>query len=74
MNSKLLKTLGGFVALGLAIKPIDNFVEHTVMKKYVVPRLKSLESAPVDNYKSKHITKTANSSNSNNIVVDNEKA
>ncbi len=74
MNAKLLKTLGGFVALGLAIKPIDNFVEHTVMKKYVVPRLKSLESAPVDNYKSKHITKTANSSNSNNIVVDNEKA
>lgn len=39
MNNKMLKTIGGFVALGLAIKPIDSFVEHVVIKKYVQPRL-----------------------------------
>ena len=38
-NLKLLKTLGGFVALGLAIKPIDDFVEHVIIKKYVEPNL-----------------------------------
>lgn len=37
MNAKILKTIGGFVALGLAIKPIDNFVEHVVIKKVVQP-------------------------------------
>lgn len=37
MNAKILKTVGGFIALGLAIKPIDNFVEHVVIKKVVKP-------------------------------------
>ena len=36
-NAKLLKTLGGFVALGIAIKPIDHFVENVVIKKGVEP-------------------------------------
>ena len=44
MNAKILKTVGGFVALGLAIKPIDNFVEHVVIKKYVAPNLNSMFS------------------------------
>lgn len=38
-KSKMLKTLGGFVALGLAIKPIDYFVEKVVIKKVVEPNL-----------------------------------
>ncbi len=60
-NAKILKTVGGFIALGLAIKPIDNFVEHTVLKKFVAPRLKLLESREkynrdqLDSYKSKII-------------------
>lgn len=37
MNAKILKTIGGFIALGIAIKPIDNFVEHFVIKKVVKP-------------------------------------
>lgn len=37
MNAKILKTIGGFIALGLAIKPIDNFVEHVIIKKVVKP-------------------------------------
>ncbi len=45
MNAKLLKTAGGFVALGLAINPIDHFVEHVVMKKFVGPRLKEIEQS-----------------------------
>lgn len=39
MNAKILKTAGGFAALGLAIKPIDNFVEHIIIKKVVEPKL-----------------------------------
>ncbi len=36
---KMWKTLGGFVALGLAIKPIDHFVEKVIIKKVVEPNL-----------------------------------
>lgn len=45
LNAKLLKTAGGFVALGLAINPIDHFVEHVVMKRFVGPRLKEIEQS-----------------------------
>lgn len=38
-NTKILKTVGGFVALGLAIKPIDKFVENVIIKKVVEPKL-----------------------------------
>lgn len=38
-KTKMFKTLGGFVALGIAIKPIDNFVEKVVIKKVVEPNL-----------------------------------
>ena len=38
-NAKLLKTAGGFVSLGLAIKPIDNFVEKYIIQRYFEPRL-----------------------------------
>lgn len=41
-NTKLLKTIGGFVALGIAIKPIDNFVEKVVIKKVVEPNLSTV--------------------------------
>ena len=36
---KMWKTLGGFIALGLAIKPIDHFVEKVIIKKVVEPNL-----------------------------------
>lgn len=39
MNNKIIKTIGGFVALALLIKPIDDFVEHIVIKKTVEPSL-----------------------------------
>ena len=39
---KLLKTIGGFVALGVAIKPIDYFVEKFVIKKVVEPNLNNV--------------------------------
>lgn len=53
MNAKILKTIGGFVALGLAIKPIDNFVEKVIMKKYVEPNLSMLDNSQVKSYKEK---------------------
>jgi len=36
---KMFKTLGGFIALGAMIKPIDMFVEQTIMKKVVEPNI-----------------------------------
>lgn len=41
-KSKMLKTLGGFIALGIAIKPIDYFVEKIVIKKVVEPNLNNV--------------------------------
>jgi hypothetical protein len=41
-KAKMLKTLGGFVALGIAIKPIDHFVEKIVIKKVVEPNLNNV--------------------------------
>ncbi len=35
----MIKTVGGFVALALLLKPIDNFVENIVIKKTVEPGL-----------------------------------
>lgn len=39
MRTKILKTVGGFVALGLAINPIDKFVENVIIKRFVEPNL-----------------------------------
>ena len=54
MNTKVLKTIGGFVALGIAIKPIDKFVENVIIKKVVEPNLDAVFSPKdVQNYKEK---------------------
>lgn len=49
---KIIKTTGGFLALGLAIKPIDKFVEEVLIGKIVAPTLdkkKPAESEPSKN-------------------------
>lgn len=54
MNTKVLKTIGGFVALGLAINPIDKFVENVIIKKVVEPNLGSVfPNKEVQDYKEK---------------------
>lgn len=42
MKSKWIKTTGGFIALALAAKPIDMFVEHFILPKVVAPGLDKL--------------------------------
>lgn len=54
-NNKLLKTVGGFVALGLLAKPIDTFVEHFVIDKVVEPGLTMLEKKQVNEFKEKNL-------------------
>lgn len=44
MSSKFIKTIGGFVALGIAIKPIDHFVEEILIGKYVGPEIDKLDA------------------------------
>lgn len=46
-KGKVIKTVGGFIALGLTVKPIDNFVEHVILKKYIEPGLDKLTQTPV---------------------------
>ena len=43
-KGKWVKTLGGFIALGLVMKPIDNFVENVILKKFVEPKLAELSA------------------------------
>ena len=45
LTSKIIKTSGGFLALGLAIKPIDYFVEHVLLGKVLAS---SFDSKKVD--------------------------
>lgn len=39
LKGRLIKTIGGFIALGLAINPIDRFVEHILIGKVIGPGL-----------------------------------
>ena len=48
LTSKIIKTCGGFLALGLAIKPIDYFVEHVLLGKVLAS---SFDSKKVDSNK-----------------------
>jgi len=50
---KLLKTLGGFVALGALIQPIDKFVEHVIIDKFVDPGLKRFDNGQINRFKEK---------------------
>ncbi len=44
LKGKVIKTIGGFIALGSLIKPIDNFVENVLIGKYVEAGLKSYDA------------------------------
>lgn len=44
LKNKMIKTVGGFIALALLAKPIDDFVEHFVIKKTVEPGLDKLSN------------------------------
>lgn len=39
LKGNFIKTIGGFCALALAIKPIDHFVENILIGKYVGPQI-----------------------------------
>ena len=56
-NVKMKKTLGGFIALGLLIKPIDMFVEKVIMRKIVEPQLgiHHEEVKQVENFKKRNM-------------------
>ena len=43
MKGKFVKTIGGFIALGLAIKPIDHFVENVLIDKFLGPSIDAMK-------------------------------
>lgn len=47
MKGRFIKTSGGFLALGLAIKPIDYFVEHVLIGKVIGPGIDKTTKRPV---------------------------
>ncbi len=54
-RNKMLKTIGGFVVLGLMVKPIDKFVELFVIDKFVEPGLTMLANKQVKEFKQKNM-------------------
>ena len=49
MKGNFIKTLGGFVALGAFIKPIDHFVENVLIGKYVGPKIDGTNKSHIKN-------------------------
>ncbi len=47
-GNKLLKTIGGIIALVITIKPIDTFVKKVLMQKYIDPGIDKFSRALVD--------------------------
>lgn len=43
-NSRITKTLGGLIAVGISINPVDKFVEHFIIGKYLGPKIDKLPS------------------------------
>lgn len=43
LKGNFIKTIGGFVGLGIAIKPIDYFVENILIGKYVGPGIDAIK-------------------------------
>lgn len=41
-KTKMVKTIGGFISLGVFIKFIDYFVENVIMHKYIGPGIVKL--------------------------------
>ncbi|MBQ1612052.1 MAG: hypothetical protein II085_01115, partial [Alphaproteobacteria bacterium] len=50
-RGRLLKTLGGFVALALAIKPIDRFVEEVLIGKVINSGIEKYQSINFSNFR-----------------------
>ncbi len=52
---KLIKTIGGFVALAALIQPIDKFVEHIIIEKFIDPGLKKFDNNQVKQFKERNL-------------------
>lgn len=44
LKGNFVKTIGGFTALGLSIKPIDHFVENVLIGRYVGPQIDKIKT------------------------------
>ena len=51
-TNKALLAAGGFISLGLLMKPIDNFVEKTLIEEYIEPTIYNFDkSKPLKSFK-----------------------
>ena len=53
LKGKIVKTIGGFIALGLLIKPIDIFVDRILIGKLIGPTIDNIKKSknPIRNEK-----------------------
>ncbi len=68
-KTKMVKTIGGFVALALLIKPIDNFVEKIVIKKTVEPGIDFLQTSYINIMNSDKLKKPVNKPIKNDLKL-----
>jgi len=71
---KLLKTLGGFVSLGLLVKPINNFVRNVVFNKFIDPGLEKMHNLEFVRSKFETMKQELQNTNSPNVVSTNKYA
>lgn len=55
-NNRIIKSLGGLAMLSLMVRPIDNFVEHFIIHKFVSPQIDNISQLY---YKQMEARKTA---------------
>lgn len=63
-KNKLLKTFGGFAALILFAKPVNDFVEKQIMKKYIDPGIDMITQKHINESKLKNIINEMNKNTS----------
>lgn len=73
-KNKLLKTLGGFIALTIFAGPVNKYVENTVMKKYINPEIDQISREFVTNSRMKAVFSEMDRRKSNFPLILNKNA
>lgn len=54
-KTKMVKTIGGFISLGVFIKFIDYFVENVIMHKYIGPGIDKINKKDLEKFKNQFL-------------------
>lgn len=71
-KNKLLKTISGLVTLVVLAKPVNNFVDKHIMKKYIEPGIDRIPSISINDSKIKNIFNEMSNKKKVNFASQNE--